>query len=135
MSPVSDATRAERKLDSVISSVDHYLQARDRLIVELHAEHGRLLRAIHDCHLLVRPAPLAPQRVRCSRSRARARPGSSPLPHREIRVLDQAHLEEVVELDGRGHTQRGAQGRAIHTEGRAIGNVSALSFARLAPQF
>jgi hypothetical protein len=61
--------------------------------------------------------------------------GPSPLPHREIRVLDQAHLEEVVELDGRGHTQRRAQGRAIHTEGRAIGNVSALSFARLAPQF
>jgi hypothetical protein len=33
-------------------------------------------RRTHDCHLLVRPAPLAPQRVRCSRSRARARPGS-----------------------------------------------------------
>jgi hypothetical protein len=48
MSPVSDATRDERKLDAVISSVDHYLRARDRLIVELHAEHGRSLRAIAD---------------------------------------------------------------------------------------
>jgi hypothetical protein len=31
MSPVSDATRAA-KLEAVISSFDHYLQARDRLI-------------------------------------------------------------------------------------------------------
>ena len=36
------------KLEAVISSADRYLQARNRLIVELHAEHGRSLRAIAD---------------------------------------------------------------------------------------
>jgi hypothetical protein len=48
MSSVGDATRAEGKLGAVISSVDHYLQARERLIVELHAERGRSPRAIAD---------------------------------------------------------------------------------------